>query len=134
MQVTCIKCNNTGILTKKPTVSKGIKYEYWYVQHVSFKEGRRKTKWCYIGKELPKEYQELIHKEHSYTQSDTQTSTNLEKPKSSSFYRNSSKYHEPRWPSRLGHRLGKAEVAGSNPARGFFCPQGTHFVRRYILR
>ena len=25
----------------------------------------------------------------------------------------------PRWPSWLGHRLGKAEVAGSNPARGF---------------
>ena len=23
-----------------------------------------------------------------------------------------------RWPSRLGHRLGKAVVAGSNPARG----------------
>ena len=25
----------------------------------------------------------------------------------------------PRWPSLVGHRLGKAVVAGSNPARGF---------------
>ena len=24
----------------------------------------------------------------------------------------------PRWPSLVGHRLGKAVVAGSNPARG----------------
>jgi hypothetical protein len=30
----------------------------------------------------------------------------------------SQQHEKPRWPSWLGHRLGKAEVAGSNPARG----------------
>ena len=30
----------------------------------------------------------------------------------------SQEHERPRWPSWLGHRLGKAEVAGSNPARG----------------
>ena len=37
-----------------------------------------------------------------------------------SFLRGSS---VPRWPSPVGHRLGKAVVAGSNPARGFFLDQ-----------
>jgi hypothetical protein len=79
MQVTCIKCGDTGILTKKLTVSKGIKYEYWYVQHVTFNKGKRKTKWCYLGKfgSLPEEYRELIHK---YTQTNlvtTQRTNNL---------------------------------------------------------
>ena len=32
---------------------------------------------------------------------------------------------KPRWPSWLGHRLGKAEVAGSNPARGSTIAVGT---------
>jgi len=79
MQVTCTKCGKTGILTRKPTVSKGIKYEYWYVQHVSFNKGKRKTKWCYLGKyeNLSEEYKELIHK---YTQTNivtTQRTNNL---------------------------------------------------------
>jgi len=79
MQVTCIKCGDTGILTKKPTVSKEIKYEYWYVQHVTFNKGKRKTKWCYLRKfgSLPEEYRELIHK---YTQTNlitTQRTNNL---------------------------------------------------------
>ena len=35
-----------------------------------------------------------------------------------------SQLDQPRWPSWLGHRLGKAEVAGSNPARGSSTPLG----------
>jgi hypothetical protein len=36
----------------KQTVSKGIKYRYWYVKHLV---GDR-IKWCYIGKTLPEQY------------------------------------------------------------------------------
>ena len=117
VRVQCPKCNRLGSLTTKQTKSKGHTYEYWYVEH----HIEDKIKWCYLGKyeKLPEHFKKLIHKD---TQNYTQTSTNSEKPKSSSFYRNSSKYHEPRWPSWLGHRLGKAEVAGSNPARGFTEP------------
>ena len=39
-----------------------------------------------------------------------------------------------RWPSWLGHRLGKAEVAGSNPARGFYMLKRHAVGRRYTLR
>ena len=106
MQVTCIKCGETGILTKKPTVSKGIKYEYWYVQHVSFNKGKRKTKWCYLGKyeSLSEEYRELIHK----------IIHKSEKPKLESVSRNT----EPRWLSSVERQPRKLLVAGSKPARG----------------
>ena len=118
MQVTCIKCNTIGVLTRKPTVSKGIRYEYWYVQHVSFKEGKRKTRWCYIGKELPEEYQELIHKEHRYTQSDTQTNASRENLNLGLINENKPE-NTARAGSlaRLGHLLDVQKVAGSNPAR-----------------
>jgi len=60
VQVTCIKCGREGSLTKKQTVSKGITYEYWYVEHHIGK----KIKWCYLGKfeKLPEQYKQLIHK------------------------------------------------------------------------
>jgi len=68
VNVTCIKCDRKGSLTKKQTKSKGITYEYWYVEHHIGK----KIKWCYLGKyeKLPQQYKDLIHKD---TQTDTQT-------------------------------------------------------------
>ncbi len=76
MQVTCPRCGNKGTLTLRLTISKGIRYRYYYVQHVSFNE-KRKTKWCYLGKykNLPNEVKELMKKEDSYTQMYTQTIT-----------------------------------------------------------
>ena len=75
MRVTCIKCGKEGSLMIKQTVSKGIKYRYFYVKHMVSK----KIKWCYIGKELPEEYQMLVHKG---TQKSTQTTEESKKPKS----------------------------------------------------
>ena len=59
----------------KQTVSKGIRYQYWYVKHVI--DG--KIKWCYIGKILPVEYQKLKPNRGS-TQTGTQNSTQTENP------------------------------------------------------
>ena len=113
VQVTCIKCGREGSLTKKQTVSKGITYEYWYVEHHIGK----KIKWCYLGKfeKLPEQYKQLIHKD---TQHYTQNDRNLNNLELKFKSRKNQEILMPRWPSRLGHRLGKAEVAGSNPARG----------------
>ncbi|RLG90870.1 MAG: hypothetical protein DRO36_05340, partial [Candidatus Hecatellales archaeon] len=73
VQVICIKCGREGSLTKKQTVSKGITYEYWYVEH----HIGNKIKWCYLGKfeKLPEQYKQLIHKD---TQTDTQKINNAE--------------------------------------------------------
>ena len=67
VKVQCIKCSREGSLTKKQTKSKGITYEYWYIEH----HIGDKIKWCYLGKyeKLPEEYKRLIHKD---TQTDTQ--------------------------------------------------------------
>jgi hypothetical protein len=54
-KVKCLKCETEGYLIAKQTVSKGIRYQYWYVKHVV----GDKIKWCYIGKALPAEYQKL---------------------------------------------------------------------------
>ena len=74
VKVKCIKCSREGSLTKKQTKSKGITYEYWYIEH----HIGDKIKWCYLGKyeKLPEEYKKLIHK-------DTQNSDSLKKPNSS---------------------------------------------------
>ena len=81
MQVTCPKCGNEGTLTLRLTISKGIRYRYYYVQHVSF-NGKRKTKWCYLGKykDLPKGFRSKLD-EGSYTQIYTQTAEESEKLK-----------------------------------------------------
>ncbi len=82
MQMTCPKCGNQGTLTLRLTISKGIRYHYYYVQHVSFNE-KRKTKWCYLGKheDLSNEIKELMKNEaytQMYTQTDTQTPQELD--------------------------------------------------------
>ena len=80
----CPKCGKKGTLTLRLTISKGIRYRYYYVQHVLHNE-KRKTKWCYLGKykDLPDDIRELIPKESSYTQKYTQTTGESENPKSS---------------------------------------------------
>ncbi len=55
-KVTCLKCGNQGYLIVKQTVSKGIRYQYWYVKH----NVDDKIKWCYVGKILPSEYSKLV--------------------------------------------------------------------------
>ena len=101
-KVKCLKCGNEGYLITKQTVSKGIKYQYWYVKH----NIGDKIKWCYVGKTLPVEYNELIPKIEN-TQSSTQNSTqNIEEPnnlKSSSVEENMG----GRSLAWLGHRLPK---------------------------
>jgi len=77
VKVQCIKCKREGSLTKKQTKSKGITYEYWYIEH----HIGNKIKWCYLGKfeKLPDEYKQLIHK---YTQTYTQNTSKSETSKS----------------------------------------------------
>jgi hypothetical protein len=59
----------------KQTVSKGVRYQYWYVKH----NVGDKIKWCYVGKILPVEYGKLVSKAES-TQTDTQNSTQTDNP------------------------------------------------------
>ena len=79
--VKCLKCGSEGYLMSKQTVSKGIKYQYWYVKHPV----GDKIKWCYVGKTLPLEYQKLNPKS---TQTGTQNSTQKEKSDLSSISKN----------------------------------------------
>ena len=114
VRVTCIKCGREGSLIRKQTISKGKLYEYWYVEH----HIGNKIKWCYLGKidKLPEEYKRLIHKD---TQPDIQNAQNLNNKELSFKSRSSQEYFVCLGGlARLGHRLGKARVAGSNPARG----------------
>ena len=69
-KVKCLKCGNQGYLIVKQTVSKGIRYQYWYVKH----NVDDKIKWCYVGKILPAEYSKLVPETES-TQAGTQIST-----------------------------------------------------------
>ena len=78
MKVVCAKCDKNGSLTTKTTISKAKKYRYFYVEHS--KKGKKS--WCYIGKQLPKEYTQI-----RYT-SDTQKDTQTEKPQNALLFRN----------------------------------------------
>jgi hypothetical protein len=127
MRVTCIKCGKEGSLMIKQTVSKDITYRYYYVKHLVSK----KIKWCYIGKELPQEYQTLVHKG---TQKSTQTAKNADKPKSSFMSQNSPEVlraGSSAWYERL---TCTQEDVGSNPARStIFSVQATG-IERSALR
>ncbi len=72
-KVKCQKCGKEGYLIVKQTVSKGIRYQYWYVKH----NVDDKIKWCYVGKILPAEYEKLMPRPQS-TQTGTQKSTQTE--------------------------------------------------------
>ena len=82
--VVCIKCGAKGTLTLKTSITKGKRYEYFYVQHTNL-ENYSKS-WCYLGKydKLPAEYKKLIRKEN-YTQNQNihNSYTQLQTPKTS---------------------------------------------------
>jgi len=84
--VVCIKCGAKGTLTLKTSITKGKRYEYFYVQHTNL-ENYSKS-WCYLGKydKLPTEYKKLIRRE-DYTQRNQNihnSYTQLQNPKRSS--------------------------------------------------
>ncbi len=103
--VVCIKCNKKGTLSKKTTITKGKRYVYYYVQHTDL--STYKKKWCYIGKELPEEYQAIMTKEESYTQN-IHKENKLNLAVKSNSPGGLAVEQQPR----------KLRVAGSNPARG----------------
>jgi hypothetical protein len=95
MQVTCPKCKKQGTLTSRLTISYGIRYHYYYVQHIEFIKGKRKTTWHYLGKyeDLPEDIKKLIHKNiHNYTQNNNCNLTSNQ---------------ETNHKTRLGHKLGR---------------------------
>ena len=104
-----MKCRRTGNLTTKKTKSHGTTYEYYYVPR--YIKETDKIEWCYLGRcdKLPQGYkdkpkQSPLHKNPSYTQNYTQTSTNSEKPKSRPFYRTNSAHRSGRSLVWLGHQ------------------------------
>jgi len=77
MQVKCAKCGKLGTLTLKSSYTRGVKRQYYYIQHTDLKT--YKKNWCYLGKfsQLPSEYQALIHnKEEVIHNTHTQKSKN----------------------------------------------------------
>ena len=65
--VQCPKCEEQGSLQPKKT----MRGTYWRVAHYKGLEGEtRKIRWCYIGKELPKEItiQQITHDYPNITQ------------------------------------------------------------------
>jgi hypothetical protein len=103
VSVTCLKCNREGSLTVKKTKSKGITYEYWYVEH----HVGAKIEWCYLGKteKLPDAYKALIPAD---TQTDTQKANEMDKPKIRLNLKNSLKFDcrgSLAWLGRQTHNL-----------------------------
>ena len=123
-KVKCIKCENDGYLMIRQTVSRGIKYRYWYVKHIiNKKKNKTKIKWCYIGKTLPEQYKKILSNRESTqtgTQKSTQNITGLENLNSRLV--NENKQGNNRAGSSVWYerRLRKAEAAGSNPARSTY--------------
>ena len=112
-KVKCLKCGNEGYLIVKQTVSKGIKYQYWYVKHPI----GDKIKWCYVGKNLPVEYQKLKPARES-TQTGTQSSIEPNKLKSSLNSQNRNERRSASIAQSVEQQPCKLQVAGSIPARG----------------
>ncbi len=69
MKVACVKCRAHGSLTTKMTVSHGLIYRYYHVEH----SNKGKKSWCYIGKKIPEECTQTRYRND--TQKDTHTRT-----------------------------------------------------------
>ena len=100
----------------KQTKSKGITYQYWYVEH----HIGDKIKWCYLGKyeQLPEEFKKLLHKD---TQTDTQIAKDSEIPKSSFFNKNNREMTcrgSLAWFGRQTHNLENTNGANAQLSRG----------------
>ena len=91
-KVRCTKCGKAGYLMNKQTTSMGYRYRYWHVKHIV----GEKIKWCYIGKTLPPEYQELITDYGTQsTQNGTQRIVNPNNSHSQLFSRKQVGFKEP---------------------------------------
>jgi hypothetical protein len=112
-KVKCQKCGNEGYLIAKQTVSKGMKYQYWYVKH----NLDDKIKWCYIGKALPAEYQKPKPVGES-TQTRTQNSMGPNNLKTSLNSQNRNGNVSASIAQSVEQQPCKLQVAGSIPARG----------------
>ena len=78
-RVTCARCGKIGNLTTKKTKTRGVTYEYYYVQH--YLKETDKIEWCYLGSydKLPREYREKLEDIHKdYTQCTQHKTTNTD--------------------------------------------------------
>ncbi len=76
-RVTCTKCGRIGNLTTKKTKTRGVTYEYYYVQH--YLKETDKIEWCYLGNydKLSNEYKEKLEDTYKdYPQCTQQETTN----------------------------------------------------------
>ena len=60
INVKCVKCGQVRNLTIKKTKTRGVMYEYYYLQH--YIRETKKIEWCYIGSysKLPGEYKDKV--------------------------------------------------------------------------
>ena len=132
-RVTCIKCGRIGNLTTKKSKTRGVTYEYYYIQH--YIKETHKIEWCYLGSydKLPEEYKSLIRKTiHNNTQ-------NIRQQENSKFSLSKQNRCKSMWAgsSAWYERLTcNQEVAGSNPARSTnqnLQFQGFPFEKRVVL-
>jgi hypothetical protein len=79
-RIKCIKCGRIGNLTIKKTKTRGVTYQYYYVQH--YIKETDKIEWCYLGplNKLPEEYRKTLQEDSNYTQY-TQHYTQTENPR-----------------------------------------------------
>ncbi len=121
INVKCVKCAQVGNLTIKKTKTRGVMYEYYYLQH--YIRETKKIAWCYIGSynKLPGEYKDKVKEIetiHNYTQQSkdyTQQMVDLENLYSDSFIQNRNELTSGcglAW-SRTG--ASQASNPGSNP-------------------
>ena len=107
-RIQCPVCGKEGVLQWKETITKAKGKTYRYRKLYVYHWDSKKPKWCYLRKEHLEELgitkNNLTQKREHLTQSDTQTSNNLEKPKSSSFYRTNSALSCGRSLVWLGHQ------------------------------
>ena len=121
-RVKCMKCGRIGNLTIKKTKTRGVTYEYYYIQH--YIKETDKIEWCYLGpyEKLSEEYKKTLQEESKYTQHYTQNVRESDKPKS--FFSNQTNQESLRagssaWYERL---TCTQEDVGSNPARSTIYP------------
>ena len=111
--VICPKCHEKGSLQAK--IIKGVRY--WRMGHYAGLQGNtRKTKWFYIGRQMPEELQVLTQTGYKLTQDLTQSSYTTERTDSSSFSQDSPELEvgllgfEPKSREPKSHSLDQASL------------------------
>ena len=133
-RIQCPVCGKEGVLQWKETITKAKGKTYRYKKLYIYHWNPKKPKWCYLRKEHLEELgitkNNLTQKRNILTQNLTQTSTNSEKPKSSSFRRNMAEKEGP-WSS-----LDRTLACGAEDP-GFESPRARHIFgkeTRFRLR